>query len=539
MPPPYSFPVAIIVCPQPVAAEIGLEVMRRGGNAVDAAVTCAFVQGVIDPQMCGIGGCGVMLVHHAKGGDALLEFYATAGARAREDQWEHLFIREAADRYGYVLEGSVNDVGYQSVGVPGTVAGLAEALTRFGTISWSQAIEPATPLAREGIPVSGYMHGYWTTDYGPDVVPNAQRIQATPAAKAIYTHDGKLFAIGERFVQADYARTLERLASGGPDVFYKGEIADAIADDFEANGGFITKEDLAGYAVNFTEPLRGTYRGLSIAAAGPPAGGLTLLQMLNFLEGYDLGRFGWPSTESARLLVEAMAWAVADRELHVADPRFIEIPTGALADKDYAARARQVVAASAGAHDRSDTTQVCCVDDFGNAVSLTHTLGAAGGGVAPGLGFGYNDYMNCFDPRPGRHISIRPGKTRVTMMTPTLVFDKGGRLRVCVGAPGGTKIVTGVLQVLVNVIDHNMSPVEAVSAPRIDFQGDAVQAEARIPLAVCEGLEKLGYVVNLRTLNYDSYFSRPQVVVAEPDGFLHGASDPRNEGGTALLSMRR
>ena len=524
--------MAIIVSPQPQAAEIGLEVMRRGGNAIDAAVTCAFVQGVIDPQMCGIGGCGVMLVHNAKGADALLEFYATAGSRAREDQWEHLFIREAADRYGYVLEGWVNDVGYQSVGVPGTVAGLYEALTRFGTISWEQAIEPAIPLARDGFPVTGYMHGYWTTDYGPDVVPNQQRIQATPAAKAIYTHDGKLFAIGERMVQEDYAQTLELLARDGPDSFYKGDIADAIAADFEANGGFITKEDLAAYSVNVTEPLRGTYRGLQVAAAGPPAGGLTLLQMLNFLEGYDLAAHGWPSTEAARLIVEAMAWAVADRELHIADPRFIEIPTGALADKDYAARARQVVAAAA--HDRSDTTQVCAVDDAGNAVSLTHTLGSASGVVTPGLGFGYNDYMNCFDPRPGRPNSVRPGKTRVTMMTPTLVFDKGGRLRVCVGAPGGTKIVTGVLQVLVNVIDHHMSPIEAVSAPRIDFQGDVVQAEARIPLAVCKGLEERGYRVNRRTLNYNSYFARPQVIVAESDGFLHGASDPRKDGGASL-----
>src|SRR6202165_3840807 len=174
--------VAIIVAPQPLAAEVGLEVMRRGGNAVDAAVTCAFVQGVIDPQMCGIGGCGVMLVHDAKGGDALLEFYATAGSRAREDQWEHLFIREAADRYGYVLDGWVNDVGHQSVGGPRTVAAPYEALTRFGTISWEQAIEPAIPLARDGFPVTGYMHGYWTTDYGSDVVPNQQRIQVTTAA---------------------------------------------------------------------------------------------------------------------------------------------------------------------------------------------------------------------------------------------------------------------------------------------------------------------------------------------------------------------
>ena len=151
--------MAIIVCPQPQAAEIGLEVMRRGGNAVDAAVTCAFVQGVLDPQMCGIGGCGVMLVHSAAGGDALLEFYSTAGSRAREDQWEHLFIREAADRYGYVLDGFVNDVGYQSVGVPGTVAGLAEALGRFGSLPWREALRPAIKVARVGCPVTGNVAG--------------------------------------------------------------------------------------------------------------------------------------------------------------------------------------------------------------------------------------------------------------------------------------------------------------------------------------------------------------------------------------------
>jgi gamma-glutamyltranspeptidase/glutathione hydrolase len=530
--------VAIIVCPQPQAAEIGLEVMRRGGNAIDAAVTVAFVQGVLDPQMCGIGGCGVMLVHSPKTGDALLEFYSTAGSRAREDQWEKLFIREAADRYGYVLKGWVNDVGYQSVGVPGTVAGLYEALSRFGTISWDQAIEPAIPLARDGFPVTGYMHGYWTTDYGPDVVPHAQRIQATPAAKAIYTHDGGLYSIGERFVQADYARTLERLASDGPAVFYEGEIAQAIAADFEANGGFITREDLQNFRVNVTEPLRGTYRGMGIAAAGPPAGGLTLLQMLNFLEGYDLGAHGWPSTEAARALVEAMAWAVADRELYLADPRFVEIPTGALTDKQYAARARELVAGGSQSHDRPETTQVCAVDDMGNAVSLTHTLGSASGVVTPGLGFGFNDYMNCFDPRPGTLNSVRPGKTRFTMMTPTMVFDRD-ELRVCIGAPGGTKIVTGILQVLVNVLDHGMSPVEAVSAPRVDFQGDSVQTEARVPEAVRQGLEKLGYKVGRRTLNYDSYFSRPQVIVAERDGSMRGASDPRKDGGVALDTKTR
>src|SRR5206468_1299280 len=223
--------MAVIVAPQPQAAEIGLEVLRRGGNAVDAAVTCAFAQGVLDPQMCGIGGCGVMLVHDRHGEDVLLEFYSTAGSLVREDMWEKRFLREAADRYGYVLEGWVNDVGYQSVGVPGTVAGLSEALDRFGTISWAEAIAPAVPIARDGFPVTGFMHGYWTTDYGPDVVPNRDRIQATPAAKALYTHDGALYAIGERFVQTELARTLERLAAGGAADFYRGRIAAEIAAD--------------------------------------------------------------------------------------------------------------------------------------------------------------------------------------------------------------------------------------------------------------------------------------------------------------------
>ena len=230
------------------------------------------------------------------------------------------------------------------------------------------------------------------------------------------------------------------------------------------------------------------------------------------------------------MLVEAMGWAVADRELHVADPRFVDVPLGALSDKKYAAKAREVVA------DRADTTHVCVVDDGGNAVSLTHTLGSASGVVTPGLGFGYNDYMNCFDPRPGRPNSLRPGKTRVTMMTPAMVFD-GRKLRVCVGAPGGTKIVTGVLQTLVNVLDHEMSAVEAVSAPRVDFQGDIVQVEGRVPQAVSEGLQRLGYSVNRRTLNYDAYFSRPQLIVVEEDGFMSGASDPRKDGGTALDTL--
>ena len=529
----------MIVAPQVAAAEEGAEVLRRGGNAVDAAVTAAFVQGVVDPQMCGIGGGGAMVVHEAATGTTtVVEFYPRVGSAARPDQWEARFVREAADRYGYVVEGALNDVGHTSVAVPGTVAGLAEALARFGTIAWDQAVAPAIPYARDGFAVTGFMRDYWVNDIGPDAVPTGRRIRATPEAERLYTKDGGLYAVGETMVQADLARTLERLAKEGPEVFYRGEVAEAIAADFAAHGGSIRREDLAGYRADVAEPVRATYREYAVATAGPPAGGMTLVQMLNFLEGFDLAALGWPSAEAARLLVEAMAWAFADRARHLADPGFAAVPVGRLTAKDYAAEAREHLArgerfVAAPMHDTPTTTHVCALDGAGNAVSLTHTLGLSSGVVTPGLGFGYNNYLNCFDPRPGRPNSLEPGKTRVTMMTPTLVFA-GERLEAVVGAPGATRIVTGVLQVLCNLLDHGMDPVAAVSAPRIDCQGDVVSAEGRVPRRVLDGLREQGYRVGRRAFNYDTYFSRVQAIRVAPDGTFRGASDPRGDGGVAL-----
>ncbi|MDQ6692053.1 MAG: gamma-glutamyltransferase, partial [Candidatus Dormibacteraeota bacterium] len=237
----------MIVCPQPLAAEAGLSVLREGGNAVDAAVTTAFCQGVLDPQMCGIGGSGMMVVHRPGTYPEVIEFHARAGSQVRPDMWERRFIRESADRYNFVTEGGVNDAGYQSVAVPGTVAGLALALERHGTIRWARAIEPAIAFARHGHPVSGALRATWTSEGSPDELPMTERIQNTAAARRIYTNDGQLKALGELLVQEDYASTLEVLAKSGPESFYQGEIAEAIVADFGAHGGFITREDLAGY----------------------------------------------------------------------------------------------------------------------------------------------------------------------------------------------------------------------------------------------------------------------------------------------------
>ena len=518
---------AMIVCPQPLAAEEGREVLRRGGNAVDAAVTTAFVQGVIDPMMNGLGGSGVAVVYSARERSvSVVDFYARAGSQVRPDQWESLFIREAADRYGYVCEGWVNDCGYQSVGVPGTVAGLDELLRRFGTVSWDQAVLPAVKYARDGFPVTGNVRTYWVTDYGPDVVPNDQRVQWTPEAKRIYTRagSGELYGLGEVIKNEDQARTLERLAAAGARDFYEGEIAAAIADDFQRNGGFITREDLASYRVGAGQPVRGRYRDMEVVAAGPPAGGMTLLQMLNFLEGFDLAAMGWPSGPAAVARVRAMQFAFADRERYLADPLFADVPVERLTAKEYAAAAREL-------HESPTTTHISVIDREGNAVSMTHTLGAASGVVTPGLGFFYNNYLNCFDPRPGHVNSLAPGKTRITMMVPSLAF-RDGELSVVIGAPGGTKIVTGVLQTLLNLVDHAMTPVEAVSAPRIDFNGDVVQAETRVPGDVLAEVRDAGFPVNRRPLGYDSYFSKVQVLVVGQGG----ASDPRGDGGVVLTA---
>ncbi|MCP9490799.1 MAG: gamma-glutamyltransferase [Solirubrobacteraceae bacterium MAG38_C4-C5] len=530
----------MIAAPQVLAAESGADVLRRGGNAVDAAVTAAFVQGVVDPQMGGIGGGGVMLVHCADtGADVVLEFLPRAGSRVREDQWAGAFVREAAHSFGYVLEGALNDIGYGSIGVPGTVAGLHEALARFGTIAWAEAIAPAIAVARDGFPVSVYMHQDWAFDTGPDVVAHRERLRATAEAIRVYTKGGELYAPGEILVQLDLARTLSSLAAGGSEVFYRGEVAEAMAADLQANGASLTAGDLADYRVAVTEPLRGSYRGRTVVSPGPPAGGAALIQLLNFLEGEDLGALRWPSAQEARLRARAMAWVFAEQERHMADPAFVDVPVDDLLAKDRAAEARSrsaggsPVLAGGMLPDTPTTTNVSVVDASGNAVSLTHTLGTSSGVVTPGLGFGYNNYLNSFDPRPGSIHSLAPGKTRVTMMAPTLIMADG-RPSVVIGALGGNKILTSVGQTLVNLLDHGHGVVEAVCAPRLHVDRGDVHAEGRIPSTVVDALERDGLRVNRHVHNYDLYFAMVQALRIGHDGTLHGASDPRGDGGTAL-----
>ena len=489
-----AIPGGIVVAPQVLAVEEGAKVLQNGGNAMDAAITIAFVQTVVDRSNCGVAGFGTMNVYDAKSDeDKIIDFHGTAGSKATPDMWENIVIRENPSGYGYTLEGGVNERGYKSITTTGTVAGLYEGLSRYGTISWEEAIQSAIKYASEGFEMSKGSADSWSTS--PESSPWA-KIKDIPETN------------GAVIVNKDMAEVLRKLAEGGPDVFYKGEIADRIAEDMEKNGGFITLKDLNNYKADVKEPIYGNYRDHEIITNPSPSGGITVIQILNILEEYDLAKMGHNNPEYINTVSMAMKSAFADRANYIADPKFVDVPTDWLVSKERALEWKKriderepILIPRWQPKENPTTTHVSTIDSMGNAVSLTHSLGSSSGVVTPGLGFFYNNCMNCFDPIPGKINSITPGKARVTGMVPTIV-KKHGQILFVVGAPGGTRIITGVLQSVLNVIDHKMSAIEAVSASRFDCQGDVISIQSRVPLSVCEQVKSMGHNV---TRGFSSY----------------------------------
>lgn len=532
---------AVVACPQLQAAEAAISVLEEGGNAVDAAVCGAFVQMVVDPLMCGLGGFGVALCHDADSGTThALDFSAAAGGATRPDQWEHLALGLLADGYGYSTVGHVNDVGHQAVGVPGAVDGLGTMHGRWGRIPWAEVLQPAIRAAADGFVVNRAVYDFWTEPGALGRPSGPERVTATEEAARLYTRDGVPLPIGATCALPDQARTLEVLAAQGPRAFYEGEIANAIARDFAENGGHITLDDLNGYRTRDVDPIATAYRGRRVLGMPPPSGGVLVAQMLLFLERFDLAALPFASAERIRLIAEAMKYGIGGRVRYGSDPDVCDIPVAALVDPGAAARAAERVRdgalldplQAAGAAESSDTTQLTIVDGTGNAVVLTHSLGYSSGVVTPGLGFLFNNYMNCFNPLPGHVDSIQPGKRRASSMAPTLLFDEAG-IAIAAGAPGATRIAPAVVQTVVNIVDHGMTPIEAVAAPRVDWQCGPIELEGRIPAATATALEAMGYEVHRRRENYDPYFARPQVV-ARCGTRLRGAADPRRDGGIAL-----
>jgi gamma-glutamyltranspeptidase/glutathione hydrolase len=527
----------MISAPQPEAVEAGLDVLQADGNAVDAAIACALVQTAVDPQMCGVAGFGCLHLYlPGKGLHTTLDFHGRSPLATRPDMWESLILREAEDGWGFILKGRVNEFGYGAITTPRTLAAFDDALRRFGTRSLADLIEPAIAYCEEGYKVRPHMSAFWNEPPAAGRDGNIAMVTKIPATRKIYCKaDGNILNVGDILKNPDMGRTYRRIAERGVDDFYKGQIASEIVTDMRANGGLLRLEDLAKCGPEENRPIWSTYRDYRIATNNPPGGGIMLVEMLNILERFDLRSLGHNSPEYIRVVAEAMKIATADKDAKVGDPRFVEVPLDELSSKQYAARKAEAIKRgdkahvprfNAGGAESPHTTQVCVVDEHGNCVSMTHTLGQPSGVVTDGLGFMYNGAMTVFDPRPGRPGSLMPGKARFSALSPTIVF-KDDKPFLVLGSPGATYITMGNLQVMLNVMDFGMTAQEAILAPRFAATSDTIEISNRILRLAERALQGQGYPIRRYPESYKFAWVHAIRVV---DGRLDGGADPATDG---------
>lgn len=459
----------------PLASLAGNEIMVRGGNAVDAAIATMFALSVVEPMMTTIFGAGFINIRLADGTCTTIDNYATVPGRATADMFTPI-----PDNLDNDVEGGLNDTGYLAVATGGTLLGWATAVERFGRLSLAQVIEPAARFALTGFTVSPYLH---------DIINmQAENLARFPASKEIFLPDGKPAPVGSTIYRKDYGKTLQAIGEHGSDYLYRGPLGKAIVDDMAANGGLISHEDLENYQVYERPPVRGTYRGYEIISMAPPSsGGTHIIQMLNILEGFDIGGMGFGSADTVHVIAEAMKIAFADRFKYMADPLTTDVPLSWLTSKSYAEERRaqidmqcagQYTAAIPPDGEGASTTHCCTMDADGNVVTTTQTLNGGFGSkvTVPGTGVLLNNCMHLMDPNPGRTNSIAPNKRILSSMSPTIVL-KDGKPFLAIGTPGGVRIFGTVMQGIINVIDHGMSLQEAVEAPRLWNRGPTLELE--------------------------------------------------------------
>lgn len=549
-------PHACVTAGHPLGARVGGEILRRGGNAVDAAVATAFAMAVVEPFMSCLAGGGSMLIHRPRtGASVALDFNVEAPQRAHARMYR-LGRGRSGDLFPWrAVEGDSNVHGHLAVAVPGSVAGLALALERWGTLDLRDAVAPAARLARLGVPVDWYLAGV-TAMY-------AEELARFPEAARTYLRGGRWpprpenLEGGDRVRYPALARSLELIGKEGPSVFYRGELAQAIEAEVLRGEGILDRTDLGRYRVRVTQPLAGDYRGVTLLGMPGATGGVTALEMLNVLECFEAGsaRSGGPtSARAAHLRAEAIRVSFEDRLRWLGDPARIRVPWTALAGKAYARAVAEGIHPDGRRHARRRvdpwrfergrakpartpavgstgecTTQVCAVDRDRMLVSLTHTAVSLFGSkvVVPETGLLLSNGMIWFDPEPGRPNSIEPGKRALVNMTPFLALRDGAPY-LAVGAPGGRKIVSAVPQVLSNLIDFALGPQAAVEAPRLHTEGGPVQVDDRMGAATVSELRRRGHRIVPLTETYSSfYFARPQVIEVTRRGLAAGVDHLR------------
>jgi len=533
---------AMVVSAHPLASQAGLEILRKGGNAVDAAVATTFAISVVEPFSAGIGGGGFLLLHQAGTQEMkALDFRERAPLKATRNMY--------LDEQGKIRPNASVD-GYLSVAVPGTVAGLYQVHRQYGKLPWATLVAPSISYAQNGFVVSERFVG--AAEKRKEVILD------NLAARQVFTRNGVMYEPGDRLVQKDLAMTLQAITKN-PQSFYKGNIARVIASDMAKNGGLITLQDLKSYKPIWRTPLCGNFRSSRICSMPPPSsGGVHLLQILNIISDTDLKSLGWHHPDALHLMVEAMKIAYADRSEYLGDPDFVKVPVEQLISRAYAAKRRQEIRMDKArlspevkpidketlqryikANESPDTSHLTVVDQQRNAVSLTFTVnyGFGSGVVTPGTGILLNDEMDDFAAAPGvpnayglvggNANAIAPRKTPLSSMTPTIV-TQNNRFRMATGAPGGSTIITTVLQVILNVLEYNMDAGAAVSAFRIHHQWlpDELRVQPfGLDVATIQELRRRGH-----NITEQSPWGNANAIVVTPDGKLEGAADPRGEG---------
>ncbi|HEY8713242.1 MAG TPA: gamma-glutamyltransferase [Thermoanaerobaculia bacterium] len=530
----------MVTSTSPIASRIGVDIMRRGGNAVDAAVAVALALAVTWPSAGNIGGGGFMLVRKADGTAEAIDYRERAPLASTRDMY--------LDASGNVIKGASTE-GYKAVGVPGTIAGLVLAHKRYGSLKWAELVEPARKLAAEGFRISYYLARSLRNK------TTIQKLQPFAESRRVFQRDGKFYEMGDLFVQPDLAATLARIKAD-PSDFYTGETAKRIVADMRAHGGLVTMNDLKTYTPAIRKPLRTTYRGNEIITMPPPSsGGVALIEMLNMLEPMDLKSMGWHSSKYTHTIVEVMRRAFADRAQYLGDTDFVKVPVNGLISRKYAeeraktidpARAtssKELAAGDPAPYESFETTHFTIVDDAGNVVTNTYTLNDLfGSGVtAKGTGVLLNDEMDDFTSKPGvpnvyqliqgEANAIQSRKRPLSSMTPTIV-TRDGKVVLAIGSPGGPTIINTVLQVLLNVLDFDMDVQQAISAPRFHHQWlpDEIFWEPyEFNQDTREALEKMGYQFREKPASLGD----AQGIQIDSSGMRLGASDPRLGGSPA------
>ena len=533
--------MGVVTCVHPHAAEQGAMVLEAGGNAFDAAIAAAFTQMVVLPFSCGLGGMmSANLYSAAEREHVIVDGYMRAGSLVSEDMWAQDHLGEADISGSSVFADHRSTMGHTSVCTPGAVAGFAQMHERFATMSWAELLQPAIRTARQGLSRSVRT---WQRVCESVATRERNRISTpvsrppTPAQRFSSRRTAHHWTRGRYCRILDYADALERVASKGSREFYEGDLACEVAGDIQANGGFVTEDDMQAMKAKTYVPKKGNYGDYEVFSIGSPGGGPLLIEVLNTLDGLNLGAMEHSGIDYASILASTLQLVNEDRRTYLGDPEVIgEEPGEVLLSRQRAATLRQLVREGAvGAKpppaEATDTTHLTVVDAAGNVASITHTLGSHSGAVTPGLGFIYNNGMNRFDPQPGRASSFAPGKARLHLMMPVIAF-KDGVPAVAFGAPGGNTILGGMAQVFSNVVDFGMRAAEAVLAPRLYAEGTTVWAEGGVRSDVLEALAAKGHDI----VRYPSPFSRRplvQLVTIGADGQLDASSDPRGDYGLA------